>query len=841
MQKSEEVHMACRKHSCDHFLSRTFVVLCFALLGGRHTLNNCATAVTQTPGNTSLQDNTATEHILQPNRTDIAGSGSHDENGVTGVTSDVMSHSITSDGPSDVKQGQHFHPEDHDGALSDGPSGVTVEPDFDSKVHDRALPDGPSDVTDFDSEVHNGALPDGPSDVTIEPDFDSEVHDGALPDGPSDVTVEPDFDSKVHDRALPDGPSDVTVEPDFDSEVRDGAQPDDQCSRAYAIPIVATEGTIYITHPGKYPKAIDDCRWQITVPQGRFIVAEYEVILENCLADISVLVRSPGEARSVGYYYCHDENVIDSVSFSSANQLLFQLNVLYDVPVHNVTMFKIHFQTTDIQGQTQLSAGFRDGGRNGYSQGTDAYYELVVPPQHVVMISFLHFDLYDVIYAWSCVYQDDFVEIHTQHNGTSELVERICGHTPLPPQVFETSLALRFVTDDFGTGTGFQMLFSFHLDTEAPRKLENGLFDCSLPHYTSFKQHLECNLELECQNGEDEENCPFSSPACNGSVAFNNKCYTSVKSDLFLSWNGADAECKSRGGNLAVMTSQGEWDAVEKIFQYGRSWAPAYVGFRRVDATMPGMYSKMWMWSDRTLAYSVDIDYANLQELFEYGCGFISPELPRQLRATLCSISGAKHFVCEMVVEEEEVPSPRESVTSPDLRLSRFTRLPVIGCPGGHMTHDFLSCDLNSACGGEGRSKTCNVPAKYDAISDDDRPDVVTVGLFMCDDDETTLPYTLVCDYRSDCPDRSDQDFCHHGAECPDFTCTNGQCVTFSERCDGKRQCWDGSDEDNCPGIPAELFFLRVDDDKQFPGIVRCLPSPTVISFDGRGNFTQLP
>nr|KAG5696633.1 hypothetical protein BaRGS_034094 [Batillaria attramentaria] len=324
------------------------------------------------------------------------------------------------------------------------------------------------------------------------------------------------------------------------------------------------------------------------------------------------------------------------------------------------------------------------------------------------------------------------------------------------------------------------MLFSFHLDTEAPRKLENGLFDCSLPHYTSFKQHLECNLELECQNGEDEENCPFSSPACNGSVAFNNKCYTSVKSDLFLSWNGADAECKSRGGNLAVMTSQGEWDAVEKIFQYGRSWAPAYVGFRRVDATMPGMYSKMWMWSDRTLAYSVDIDYANLQELFEYGCGFISPELPRQLRATLCSISGAKHFVCEMVVEEEEVPSPRESVTSPDLRLSRFTRLPVIGCPGGHMTHDFLSCDLNSACGGEGRSKTCNVPAKYDAISDDDRPDVVTVGLFMCDDDETTLPYTLVCDYR-------------------------------------------------------------VDDDKQFPGIVRCLPSPTVISFDGRGNFTQLP
>ncbi len=36
-----------------------------------------------------------------------------------------------------------------------------------------------------------------------------------------------------------------------------------------------------------------------------------------------------------------------------------------------------------------------------------------------------------------------------------------------------------------------------------------------------------------------------------------------------------------------------------------------------------------------------------------------------------------------------------------------------------------------------------------------------------------------------------------------ELTCRNGHCVPANYRCDGKRDCFDGTDEDNCPG---ELF-----------------------------------
>ncbi|PVD27178.1 hypothetical protein C0Q70_12332 [Pomacea canaliculata] len=81
-------------------------------------------------------------------------------------------------------------------------------------------------------------------------------------------------------------------------------------------------------------------------------------------------------------------------------------------------------------------------------------------------------------------------------------------------------------------GKGFKMIYSLHPVHEAPAKLDSGLWDCSVTPYNKFKQHLECNLEQECQGGEDEgSHCPFSSPSCNGSVAVANKCYVFFNSE----------------------------------------------------------------------------------------------------------------------------------------------------------------------------------------------------------------------------------------------------------------------------------------------------------------------
>ncbi|XP_025101655.1 G-protein coupled receptor GRL101-like [Pomacea canaliculata] len=57
----------------------------------------------------------------------------------------------------------------------------------------------------------------------------------------------------------------------------------------------------------------------------------------------------------------------------------------------------------------------------------------------------------------------------------------------------------------------------------SPRPLDNGLWDCSVPYYNTFKLHLECNQESECDGGQDEGlHCPYSSLACNGSPDFVN-------------------------------------------------------------------------------------------------------------------------------------------------------------------------------------------------------------------------------------------------------------------------------------------------------------------------------
>nr|KAG5686645.1 hypothetical protein BaRGS_013432 [Batillaria attramentaria] len=63
------------------------------------------------------------------------------------------------------------------------------------------------------------------------------------------------------------------------------------------------------------------------------------------------------------------------------------------------------------------------------------------------------------------------------------------------------------------------MFFSLHAKSKTPHKLDSGLFNCSVPHYGSFKQHLHCesnyclpvyvrcNGVYDCVGHEDEADC----------------------------------------------------------------------------------------------------------------------------------------------------------------------------------------------------------------------------------------------------------------------------------------------------------------------------------------------
>ncbi|XP_063692480.1 low-density lipoprotein receptor class A domain-containing protein 3-like [Bolinopsis microptera] len=81
-------------------------------------------------------------------------------------------------------------------------------------------------------------------------------------------------------------------------------------------------------------------------------------------------------------------------------------------------------------------------------------------------------------------------------------------------------------------------------------------------------------------------------------------------------------------------------------------------------------------------------------------------------------------------------------------------------------------------------------------------------GYWMCSNGEKCIYDSWVCDVFTDCYDGSDETNCPEsateGSECPDgyWMCSNGeQCIDDSWVCDGYTNCYDGSDEfeTNCP------------------------------------------
>ena len=396
----------------------------------------------------------------------------------------------------------------------------------------------------------------------------------------------------------------------------------------------------------------------------------------------------------------------------------------------------------------------------------------------------------------------------------------------------------------------FTMLFSFHAKSSVPNRLRNDLFNCSVGDYWRFQQHLDCNLKVECEDGRDETgHCPFSSPACQGWVASRGKCYMFVSPENLQTFktDGGDLlarvvkYCDSVNGSLGqpkdVQDMQILWSAFRTIKRIDR--LQILVGWFYHSLYVPSLYRGSVVTADKTvLHHTVNKQLSSHEYTGETECLLLITHTGTKKSPTKtvpCSSLHTAHeenslcATCEFL--EKERAKPRVEVgfiqlPTPSFRLTRQKQNLTL-CSDGQVTHTFLSRDPHHVCEKEtiALRTMSHIPLRNNSLLETGTRKLI-VSVFTCDDGGSRLSYTLVCDFRHDCQDGRDESFCKH-PPCDAFTCTNGQCVSYSKHCDMISHCLDHSDEQKC--IPGQ-------------GIRRHKPlvfrSPVLVQFDSTGLFT---
>nr|KAG5697415.1 hypothetical protein BaRGS_008841 [Batillaria attramentaria] len=302
----------------------------------------------------------------------------------------------------------------------------------------------------------------------------------------------------------------------------------------------------------------------------------------------------------------------------------------------------------------------------------------------------------------------------------------------------------------------------------------------------------------------------------------------------------------SRGGRLAVLDTQNKFDSVAKLMEVTK-FGRIYVGLSSVPPSYPEMlvsiqmYRNMFQWSDGVVAYYVTV----IGPSSKPDCLYLYWRASRGryfLRTDNCHDEGESHFLCEILPDATDPLRTESHAHAPQIGLNSTTSAWTTGservqCPSGHLTHQFLACDVKASCwergaggggegGGEGGGGAGAASSEVSCLA----PLTPLPPSFTCADEVEHVPYTLVCDHRADCRDASDEDFCIF-PPCQligQYECGNQQCVPREQRCDGVRQCINGADEKECVQSTElnascpEQYFLCPSSGYCLPVYVRC-------------------
>jgi hypothetical protein len=171
------------------------------------------------------------------------------------------------------------------------------------------------------------------------------------------------------------------------------------------------------------------------------------------------------------------------------------------------------------------SPGFHAGFR--YPEPYTGVGNVTVPDGHSVMISFPDFNVFGSLTVTVFRHirrdvgngsEDQNVGIGSKDQAISENSEAFnfvtsfseSGSKFVPARVFTSASLVSVRLHSMRKGSrmveiaSFKMLFTFHLHSRIPEKLEDGLFNCSVNFYPAFRRHLDCNLLKECLDGQDE-------------------------------------------------------------------------------------------------------------------------------------------------------------------------------------------------------------------------------------------------------------------------------------------------------------------------------------------------
>ena len=415
------------------------------------------------------------------------------------------------------------------------------------------------------------------------------------------------------------------------------------------------------------------------------------------------------------------------------------------------------------------------------SNSYNAHFQLKVSDDESVLISFPRFALRSKT-GW-CI---DYVELNVP---AFTHMWRKCGKQNIPSRVYRSSLRLFLHAENRDPVIGFKMMYAIFPRSQEPQQLSDNLFDCSVPHFNSFKPLLSCNMIRECQGNEDEKDCGNYSNGCgDGALDGGTKCYRFINSNAYTTWDEANSKCTESNQNLVTLASSYEFDLFIKVMDPAITSYRVYIGVQLLRRlTVGAIYKYMWRWVDgRTAFFYSTFGLPPACQLYVKGAiVFISVMCTAKFQVDiLCEFSkpntrSGKKTVFHLFTSES---TDLDDTVWIDLNQTDWGK-GMVQCPSGHVTRDFLSCDTQGQCGAKESVTSCHSQN-------------VTVPMFVCERSHETLHYTLVCDHIQHCADNTDEDFCQYSpCPTPSGGCKNGQCIPIGKICDGKSDCYDNSDE----------------------------------------------